>query len=224
MTVSVVGNRSIEEIKPIIDSTFGQWSAAEKPAKSDQAAPGKVKPFQPGQLVSVPMKSSQSKLRLVFNAAGYYDDWESYQLQTGIQRVLRSKLRQLRSIMGVTYGVHVNISEWSDFGNLMITSKVQRDATDESIKSLLDLLDTFSKTKITAGQLERIKRSIFNDRASMGQDWSAEDRGIRLAHLGMNQIDLNIDKKTIEFWHAVTLEQFQAEVDKVFSTVPSEYK
>ena len=45
--------------------------------------------------------------------------------------------------------------------------------------------------------------------------------GLGLAHLSMNNIDLDIDKKTIEFWNTVTLERFQAEVDKVFSSVPT---
>ena len=35
------------------------------------------------------------------------------------------------------------------------------------------------------------------------------------------QIDLDIDKKTIEFWHSVSLDDFQAEIDKVFSATPT---
>ena len=99
----------------------------------------------------------------------------------------------------------------------MITSKVQRDATDKSVKSLLKLIDKFRESKITQGQLERVKRSIFNTKASITRDWRAESRASRLVHLTLSGTPLDVDAKVIEFWNSVTLEQFQAEVDRVLS-------
>jgi len=213
MTLALVGKRPVEEMLTYATQAFGSWSPENKKPFDSKHVSRDIPAMPQGQIYSVPMKSSQSKIRIVLDSVGS-NDWKKSEIYGGIRKLLYKKLRDLRSVMGVTYGVNVSDYKWRHFGNIVIQSKVQRDATDNAVEKLLELLDQFRDTPITAGEFEYLKRSIFNDRASRGYGSDANERADRLTYLENRGIPLDIDRRVIDYWHNLKLEEFQSVVDK----------
>lgn len=220
MVLSVVGRRPVAEMKLAIQESFGQWNATGKAPRSVEGIGKEIPPLPNGNIISVPTESSQSKIMLAFNGPGA-SHWERKQLHYGMRVLLRQKLRDLRSVMGVTYGVHVNNYRWHYPGYLVISSKVERGATSDAVDSLLELLDRFRDSPVSAGELEMVKRAVFQAYASSGKSAMAQSRAKKLTRSMLGETSLGEDAKVVDFWHDVTLAQFQAEVNLTMANAGS---
>ncbi len=162
--LSVVSDRPVAEVRAMVERRFGSWDEGGRPPVDlgeDTAAAA----ASSARVITVPVADAvQSQVMLAFEAPGWRQ-WQDVLSTMAVAKLLQHKAKRLREAMGVTYGVGASYERLRDHGALILKSKVQRDATSDTVAQLSRAVRDLLEQPITDGELAYVQRAIMADYA-----------------------------------------------------------
>lgn len=155
-SIFVVGDTSIDEVKHMLEASFGDWKAPAEPAPvKNFAAPV---PTQKGRIVLIDRPASPQSVIVagrVLDAKGTDDLVPLMSANDILGGNFLSRMNMnLRETKGWSYGVSSGVSDPIERASFRIVAPVQADRTGESIAELRKDLTTFLTAKgVTAEEL-----------------------------------------------------------------------
>jgi zinc protease len=204
--ISVVSDRPVDEVRALLESSFGRWQAAgRKPIELD-APPAAPAPAT--RLVVVPRADSpQSLLAVAFSTPGW-DDWQGYLKARAVAILLESNARRLREAQGVTYGVDTNVWAWKGSGVLQLSSKVERAATSSALAQLLRSIAESAAMEVTEGDLEHARRELMQEYAEPANN--STDKAAIMSRQTLRQRPRTYSRDVIRWLDTWTPQDLQA--------------
>jgi zinc protease len=161
MTLLVVGDTTLAEIKPMLEARFGDWRAPNEPAPKKH-----VEPVTPAPTARVFLLDKPGATQSVISAAN---------IATGTEEADNEAMSLVNTVLGGQFTSRLNLNlredkHWSYGANSSVTrargpqvfvaqASVERDHTRDSISEMLkELQGITGKKPLTAAEIEAAKR------------------------------------------------------------------
>jgi len=216
--ISIVSSMPVESLRPILEEHFGDWDYEQrKPIEISELMGKPQSPRGDVILVDVPT-SPQTQLSVTYDSPGWIH-WKKSLLADAVGILLEEKSASLRQAMGITYGSHVNIRSFRNFGLLHMHTIVDAKASQSGVDAVLQIIETLSSAPVTAGELDYVKRQLFRYEAAANSSF----RGLASRHaylMGRYRHD-NFQLETLRFIEQITKEQIEQAAKELLSKPPT---
>ncbi|MGH6744020.1 M16 family metallopeptidase [Novosphingobium sp.] len=183
-TITVVGDVTMAELKPMLERAFGQWQApaAPKPVKPLGAA---VPAAGGNRIVLIDRPGSPQSVIMagrVLPMTGRTPDTEALQLANDVMGggFLSRLNKDLREEKGWSYGVRSGVAQPVGPRSVQVSAPVQSDKTGEAIKAIIADMDAFPGSKpVTAEELQRVTEGAIRQLPNQFETGAAVQAAIR---------------------------------------------
>jgi zinc protease len=162
LTLSLVGDFEPEQVKTLLNQTFGKWQVAGKPPKVNLAEV--ALPTKEVRVSAVIPGKAEAVTYLGYNAISrkdprYYAAMVLNQILGG--DTLSSRLgTEVRDRLGLTYGIYSGFAAGINPGPFLISMQTAPQDTPKAISSTIALLQQLREQGITEAELNTAKRAI----------------------------------------------------------------
>lgn len=211
--LSVVSSLPTAKVRRMLEEHLRRWGWGQRAAIDLDALSDKGPVKAVGRLVVVPVVgSAQSAVQLHFDAPGW-QDWRANRMAWGVAKLLEKKAKRLREALGITYGVHADMTSLKQHGVLELTGNVERKATDVAVRQLVEAVQKLRTQKVTEGELEFVKRSLMQDQVQASDSALAKAHTIALrAFRGLSP---EHDAEAVSYIASWTVEDLQRAVENI---------
>ncbi len=166
-TIFVVGDTTIDEIKPMLEAAFGRWSAPSTPIPTKNVA--MVQRPASGKVILVDKPGSPQSLILAAHVAPPSNADNAIAI-TSMNDIIGGQFSarvnmNLREDKGWAYGAYTFLQGAAGQRPFMVYAPVQTDKTTESLQELLKELKAYKTTAPATS--EELERSILNNVRSL---------------------------------------------------------
>nr|WP_086492063.1 pitrilysin family protein [Novosphingobium panipatense] len=182
--ITVVGDVTMAELKPMLERAFGQWQAP--------ASPRPVKPIDSAlpaagasRIVLIDRPNSPQSVIMagrVLPMTGKTPDTEALQLANDVMGggFLSRLNKDLREEKGWSYGVRSGVAQPVGPRSLQVAAPVQSDKTGEAIKAIIADMGAFPASKpVTAEELQRVTEGAIRQLPNQFETGAAVQAAIR---------------------------------------------
>lgn len=215
-TIFVVGDTTIEEIQPLLETAFGRWNAPSAPVPTKNIAT--VERPASGKVILVDKPGSPQSLILAAHVAPPSNAPNEIAINSmndiiGGQFSARVNMN-LREDKGWAYGAYTFMQGAAGQRPYMVYAPVQTDKTTESLQELLNELNAYKTTRpATAAELER---TILNNVRSLpGTYETSNDVLGSLTSSARYGRPWNYPETVKDKYEALTLEDIKAAAEEV---------
>ncbi|WP_313437650.1 pitrilysin family protein [Novosphingobium sp.] len=182
--ITVVGDVTMAELKPMLERAFGQWQApaSPRPAKPIDAP---VAAAQGSRIVLIDRPNSPQSVIVagrVLPMTGRTPDTEAVQLANDVigGGFLSRLNKDLREEKGWSYGVHSGVAQPVGPRSVQVAAPVQSDKTGEAIKAIIADMGAFPARKpVTTEELQRVTEGAIRQLPNQFETGAAVQAAIR---------------------------------------------
>ncbi len=182
--ITVVGDVTMDELKPMLERAFGQWQApaAPRPVKRLDAA---VPSVGANRIVLIDRPNSPQSVIMagrVLPMTGKTPDTEALQLASDIVGggFLSRLNKDLREEKGWSYGVRSGVAQPVGPRSVQVAAPVQSDKTGAAIQAIIADMSAFPATKpVTAEELQRVTEGAIRQLPNQFETGAAVQAAIR---------------------------------------------
>jgi predicted Zn-dependent peptidase len=182
--ITVVGDVTMDELKPMLERAFGQWQAptAPKPIKPIDAA---VPSVGANRIVLIDRPNSPQSVIMagrVLPMTGKTPDTEALQLANDIVGggFLSRLNKDLREEKGWSYGVRSGVAQPVGPRSVQVAAPVQSDKTGAAIQAIIADMSAFpAKKPVTAEELQRVTEGAIRQLPNQFETGAAVQAAIR---------------------------------------------
>ncbi|WP_334185740.1 M16 family metallopeptidase [Novosphingobium sp.] len=182
--ITVVGDVTMDELKPMLERAFGQWQAptAPKPIKPIDAA---VPSVGANRIVLIDRPNSPQSVIMagrVLPMTGKTPDTEALQLANDIVGggFLSRLNKDLREEKGWSYGVRSGVAQPVGPRSVQVAAPVQSDKTGAAIQAIIADMSAFpAKNPVTAEELQRVTEGAIRQLPNQFETGAAVQAAIR---------------------------------------------
>ncbi len=215
-TIFVVGDTTLDEIKPQLEAAFGRWSAPSSPAPVKNIAA--VERPQSGKVILVDKPGSPQSLILAAHVAPPSNAPNAIAI-TSMNDIIGGQFSarvnmNLREDKGWAYGAFTFLQGAKGQRPFMVYAPVQTDKTTESLAELLKELNGFKTTRPASA--DEVERSILNNVRSLPGTYETSDDVLgSLTSSARYGRPWNYPETVKDKYEALTVDEIKAAADEV---------